>query len=220
MSRPVAVDMSGIARIVEDGTLRDRLSAVERRFGGAPVDDPQWLLERGYAYGQVPRFSISVHCNDFDGRTAQARILAAVRLLLSPGCEWIVDHDRLAEIHQAYRRALTAMTVITREWMDHGPRIWALEASRLGGPVRFDPQGEGPPERRLACSVPHEVLDHVFGDTVHLAHLVREKGNRKWNVRLGLPSTEEIHLDEPLDGLAVLRILSEVPPELMPRRAA
>lgn len=217
MNRPIAVDAVRIAEHVTSGVVEDRLRTVVRRYGADPVDDPQWLLEQAYAYAQVPRLCLSVHRLDVQGATAQERILACARALLSPNCEWILDPDRMTEIHDRENGAMITAAVLMEQWLPDRAWRWEVSSPFLGAPLAFADQGRGPVDRRTPCPVPQAVLDHAFAGIPHVAHLARESGNRKLNLRFGLTSSLEIepHRESPVN---VLRILSVAPPTV--RRGA
>lgn len=218
MNRPLAVDMTRIRYLVSKGIIKDRLEAIVQRFSGAPVDEPQWLIERGYAYGQVRCFSLAVFKAEFVGETAQDRILQAAQMLLSEQCEWIVDADRLADVRCEIEQARTVATVLTKQWQAEAPDIWAISADLFGGPVRYKTQGQGAKGSTgiIHCKAPEAVLDHAFGKTPHLGYLVQEGGNRKYNVRFGLHEIEEIHLASSPPPISMLRIFAETPQSLLP----
>jgi hypothetical protein len=214
IARPLAVDATRIRELVENGILRDRLKAVVRRFDSGPVNDPQWLMESAYGYGQVPRFSLSVYREDVPGVNAQARVLSCARILLSPECEWIIDDERMAEVDAVTEDARTTAAALAHEWMP-GERFWSIGSAGFGLSVRFLATGKGPKEARTMPPIPQAVLDHAFAGVPHVAHLVRETGNRMTNLRFGTSRDEEI-VHEDQDAVTMLRILSGAPAEARP----
>lgn len=214
IARPIAADVTRVRPMVEDGSLRDRLKALVKRFGAGPVDDPQWLMESAYAYGQVPRFSLSVYRDDVPGANAQARVLSCARILLSPECEWVIEDARMAEIDVLIESARTTAAALANEWMP-GERFWSVGSAAFGLPVRFLPTGRGPKETRTVPPIPDAVLDHAFAGVPHVGHLVRETGNRLANLRFGTGRNEEI-VHEDQDPVTTLRILSGAPAEARP----
>lgn len=210
MNRPIAVNAVRLANEVYSGEIHDGLRAVVRRYGRGPVDDPRWLLESAYAYAQVPRFCLSVHRRDMAGNTAQDRVLACAEALLSPACEWILDSERLAEIDLLQDAAMVDAAILLEQWLPDREWTWAVSSPDFGSPLDFSREGQGPVESWTPCPVPRAVLDHAFARVPHVAHLVREKGNRRLNVRFGLPSCEDVtpHRETPL---TVLRTMSAAP---------
>lgn len=219
MNRAIAVDAVRIVDEVTTGVVHDRLRAVVRRYAGGPVDDPQWLLEQAYAYAQVPRFCLSVHRLDVRGATAQDRLLACARALLSPECEWVVDPERLNEIRRIEDEAIITAAVLMEQWMPDRDRRWEVSSLHLGSPIVFHDQGQGPVERRTPCPAPQAVLDYAFAAVPQITHLVREKGNRKLNLRFGIASSLEIP-PQGEDPITLLRIISNAPESVRRRPVA
>lgn len=214
--RPIVVDMTRIAYEVQEGILRDGLVRLRKALDGdvSGMD----LHETGYAYGEVRCFRMAHFADHNRHVTCSVRRMAALcDLLLNPTTIWETDQAAV-DCAQSRRSAALDIVAVAGELWSQGDPIqrWAVD----DGGIHDDPYVHTQFDSRTAVHVcypaPPGILEHAFSRAPRIAHVVREKGNRKWNFRFGLCGTGETDLHSIEDPMDRLRIISEIPPGLMP----
>lgn len=176
MQRQIIVDISS-SFMPDEAQLRDLLSQMHERYSGDPIDDPEWLHERGHSYGHIRTFRIGLHCDNAGGRTGQESIAYVCDLLLNRST-WIHDRSEMSDLIAETNAIYTAIGIIASE-QGHD--------MTYGQSVCYDTQPRSarlrPIEDPVGPLIDERIMSSLTDDLPSLNYLVDERGNRKHNLR-------------------------------------
>lgn len=177
MERPVIVNTSQ-AFVSGASDLRTLLTKMHEVYSGDPINDPEWLHDRGHSYGHIRTFRLGVHSSDAGNHTGQESIAWTCDLLLHRST-WVGEdefHDLEVEalaiyeaiglIADAFGHDMTYANSVVHDGPNRSARMRYIE----------DPDGP---------LIPQTIIDTMTKDLPDLRYLVTENGNRKYNLRFG-----------------------------------
>lgn len=177
MERPVIVNTSRTF-ISGASDLRTLLTNMLEIYSGKPIDDPEWLHDRGHSYGHIRTFRLGVHSNDAGNHVGQKSIAWTCDLLLHHSTwvgkeefhdlevEALAIYEAIGLIADAFGHDMTYANFVIHDGPNRSARMRHIE----------DPDGP---------LIPQTIIDTMTKDLPDLRYLVTENGNRKHNLRFG-----------------------------------